>query len=158
MLPNDEHVARICPKSTLANGRPAAGSFFPHPGTADRAADDALSVHWLEFRKNEGTLSDKIGALRTFLLASPFGEKEFKPTAQGLLAAIPIAQLQLQSVPELGTTFECFHRPRSYVVIDPHTDLRTNPPILDWPEDEAFRLAIQQFICDQVVRSEPGKL
>jgi hypothetical protein len=158
VLPNDEHVARICPKSTLADGRPGVGSFAPHAGTPDRPADDALSMHWLEYRKCDGTLIERIAELRAFLLASPFGKSEFKPTAQGLIAAIPIGQLQLQSVPELGTAFECLHTPRCYAVLDPHADLRTNPPMLQWPDDEAFRLAVQQFICDQVVHFEAGKV
>jgi len=116
-----------------------------------------LSIHWLEYRKAAGTITEKVAALRTFLLASPIAN-EFKPTTQGRIAAIPVGRLQLQSVPELGTAFECFHTPRSFVVIDSHSDLRTNPPILAWPEDEAFRLTVQQFICDQVVHSEAGKL
>lgn len=102
-------------------------------------------------------MTEKVRELRSFLLKSPF-KSEFKPTAKGLLAVVPVGRLQQRCVPELGTQFECVHTPRCYVVVDPHTDLRTNPPILQWPEDEAFRLAVQQFICDQVIHAEPGKL
>lgn len=157
MLPDHDHIARICPFSTLIGGQPAAGSFAPHLGTTDRPADAALSVHWLEFRCGEGALSEKIDVLRRFLFASPFRD-EFKPTKTGLIAAIPVGQLQRQSVPELGTEFSCHHTPRCFAVLDPHSDLETNPPILEWPEDQAFRLAVQQFICDQVVYSEHGKI
>jgi hypothetical protein len=157
VLPNEENIARICAKSTLVDGKPGPGSFQPHPGKEGREPDAALSVHWLEYRCRQGALSEKIGELRKFLLNSPFNP-EFKPTAQGLIAALPVGRLQLNSVPELGVEFECFHSPRSFVVVDPHSDLCTkNPPMLEWPEDEAFRLAVQQFICDQVEYAEPGK-
>lgn len=113
-------------------------------------------MHWLEHLCNAANLVEQLAALRSFLSASPF--REVKPTAKGQIAVISIGRLQLQSVPELGVQFECRHTPRSAAVRDPHSDLLTNPPILEWPSDAAFRLAIQQFICDQVIHSEAGKV
>ncbi len=159
MLPNDDHVARICPPSTLTDqGQVTAGSFSPRPARGSEPAEDSLSVHWLEHRHPDGTLSEKIGTLRTFLLASPV-LNEFAPKKTGRLAAIPVALLQGQRVPDLNVGFDCMHTPRMPDVGDPHSDLHTlDPPMLQWPDDEAFRLAVQQFICDQVVLAEPGKV
>jgi hypothetical protein len=109
----------------------------------------------LEHLQPQGDLVAKIGKLRTFLFNSPI-PNEYTPKKTALLAVIPVARLQMQRVPELNVGFECTHTPRMNDVGDPHSDLNTiDPPILDWPANEAFRLAVQQFIADQVSYAEP---
>jgi hypothetical protein len=157
VLPAADHVARICSFTSLDAGEPTAASFQPHPGGNGREADDALSVHWLECLLAAGAMVDKVASLRKFLLEdSPFEER--KPTAKGRIAVISVAALHEKSEPETGATFQCRNTPRDLTLLDPdpHSEVHTDPEILKWPADQTFRLAIQQFICDQVVHHEPG--
>jgi len=160
VLPNEDHVARVCPPSTCSGGQPTLASFAPHPGSNDRPADDALSVHWLERLLVDDSVGQKLVALRQFLLVdSP--HPELKPRVNGRIAVIPVIRLQTQSVPELGVSFECNHEPRGAPPLphDPHSVILTNPAIAAWPkDDEPFRMTVQQFICDQIVHVEAGRI
>lgn len=157
MLPNEHHIARICPKATLANDCPSASSFAPHPGNQNRPPDEALSVHWLELLHAEGTHAERLVKLREFLVSSPV-PGEFKPSATSRLAVLAVGPLHVESEPQFGTSFSCHHSPRLAAVDDPHSEVHTSPEILAWPADESFRLAVQQFLCDNVIYHELGRL
>ncbi|WIT13846.1 hypothetical protein PFX98_09545 [Paucibacter sediminis] len=160
MIPNGNNIARLCGGSTAPNGVPQAGAFRPNLGSDDRPPDDGLSVYWLELLKQEGSLQEKLQALREFCANSPVGERKAGKTA--VWAVIPTEKLN-GAVHELsGTAFQCLHMPRNHPDLanaqDPHSEIHTNPPIPDWNKDSAWRLAVQQFICDQVVHHESATI
>lgn len=156
MLQNDHHIVRICKASLAPNGVPQAGAFSPHPGTDSRPADEGLSVHWLECLRL-GAYEEQLAALREFLKNSPV-EDEFKGSSNAVLAVIPTASLNGVTDPQTQASFRCVHAPRNHpklpVESDPHSEIHTTPAILEWKKDDAWRLMVQQYICDQIVHSE----
>ena len=79
------------------------------------------------------------------------------------MAVIPVGKLHDAVDSPNGVEFKCVHVPRDAEILaddkDPHSEVTTAPTIPEWPADGAWRLMVQQFICDQVVHHEvAGKL
>lgn len=117
-------------------------------------------MFWLELLRQHGTLPEKVGSLRTFMVESPLGERA--PGRTAVWAVIPTERLNGVIHEQTGARFECRHVPRKdprlVDDLDPHAEIHTTPEMLAWREDQAWRLAVQQFICDQIVHVERAHL
>jgi hypothetical protein len=179
-LPRGSHCVRICPKNSLQDGEISADCFVPHEGTDTRPIDRYLSVHWLEYL-GAREFSVALQRLRDYLQNSPFSP-EFKPTAQGKMAVLPCDQVVSAAAEEdLQLAIEINHVPRlnpgcatgietgedgvvrdgvayEQVAQDPTLLLDPHSGIFTLPEEAAFAFAVQAFLAQQVIYSEPGKL
>jgi hypothetical protein len=157
VLPDEDHVARTCKKSSLANGAPSPASFEFRLGGLEWT-DAYLSVNWLEYLlTGNASLTDKVGALREYQLDNPCNLAIVKPTASNVYAVLPVGAIHSATLAVNATTLACSHEPNSN--FDPHAGIAPTPGVNTWPADSngAAHLAVQQMLFQAVKHWEPGK-
>ena len=60
IIPDQHHVARLCFKKTIQDGKLTATAFLPRPG------ENYLSVNWLEYLKCKGRTEEIVSIRETY--------------------------------------------------------------------------------------------
>jgi hypothetical protein len=152
-IPSTDHFARLCKGSTCNDGRPTADSFEYRPGEL------SLSGYWLEFFSGLTTLPEKLQRLREFRA----GDEKAIPGALSAsktwrFGVIPVQTLRATPVDLQGmlVKFDCVQDQRADN--DSHALIPTTPERTEWPadhaENDAFKIAIQRWLAEQVVHVE----
>lgn len=158
MLPNEDHVARLCKGSSAPTGMPTPASFAFRPSNDGGWKDAYLSVNWLEFlHPEQSDLPTKFAKLREFL-GTPHEFAVMTPTRTSVLAAIKVSAIHDAPVDAVATILECRYEPRGDG--DAHSGIHPSPGVEHWPTagDAPEHLAIQQFLFQSVCHIEAAIL
>lgn len=160
VLPQNDHVARTCKKSTLdaGTGKPTPASFEFRAKNGEWQ-DAYLSVNWLEYLGgNQDDLETKLARLRAFQLEHAETLPLMKPTSNNVFAVVPVERIQSANLADVGTTLDCRHEPNAEG--DPHSGIYPDPGVGGWPTDGSSpeHLAVQQFLFESICHTEKGIL
>ncbi|ARL86695.1 hypothetical protein BOC57_11290 [Burkholderia pseudomallei] len=163
VLPDTDHVARTCKKSSLdqETNSPTPASFEFRLGEDGKWKDAYLSVNWLEYLLcGNADVAEKLSALRQYQVDNPFELALIKPTKGNVYAVVPVAAVSVDMPDDIGVELECHHEPHATATIDPHSGVLPQPGVDTWPSDAntAAHLAVQQILFQAICHWEKGIL
>lgn len=109
--------------------------------------DAYLSVDGLELLPDsEGTIPERLAALRSYQLTNPLGVELIKPRASMAYAVLRVGTIRATDLFEVGTSLDCHLHPRADG--DPHCGVQPTPGVDRWLQsaDDPAHLAVKQFL------------